>query len=113
VLTEPEGRVDRSVGGQVVVFGNSRMFDDAFLRQLPSNLVLFLNAVDWLSLGDTLIGIRSRAVQDRPLEEVSDAGKAAVKFAATFGVPIALVVVALVRALAKRRRRALAVRAAA
>jgi len=112
-MTDPEGRIDRSAGSQIVLFGNSRMFDDALLRQLPGNLVLFLNAVDWLSLGDTLIGIRSKAVQDRPIEEIADARKAAVKFAATFGVPIGLVVVALVRALAKRRKRALAVRAAA
>jgi gliding-associated putative ABC transporter substrate-binding component GldG len=113
VMTEPEDRVDRSVGSQIILFGNSRMFDDALLRQLPGNLVLFLNAVDWLSLGDTLIGIRSKAVQDRPLDEITDARKAAVKFAATFGVPIALVAAALVRALARRRKRALAVRAAA
>jgi ABC-2 type transport system permease protein len=113
-LTEPEGRLDRSVEEtQIIVIGNSRMFDDALLRQLPGNLVLFLNAVDWLSLGDTLIGIRSRAVQDRPLEEISDARKAIVKFLATFGVPIALVVIALLRTVAKRRRRSFALRAAA
>ena len=112
-VTEPEGKLTRSVPTQIIVFGNSRMFDDALLRQLPSNLVLFLNAVDWLSLGDTLIDIRSRAVQDRPIEEVTDARRAAIKFLATFGVPIGLVVVALVRAFAKRRRRSFAVRAAA
>jgi ABC-2 type transport system permease protein len=112
-MIEPEGRLTKSVPTQIIVFGNSRMFDDPLLRQLPSNLVLFLNAVDWLSLGDTLIDIRSRAVQDRPIEEISDARKAAVKFFATFGVPIALVVVALARAFAKRRRRSLALRAAA
>lgn len=112
VLTEPEGRIDHGVNSQIVIFGNSRMFEDALLRQLPGNLVLFLNAIDWLSLGDTLIGIRSKAVVDRPLEEITDARKAAVKFFATFGVSIGLVAIALVRAIAKRRSRARAVRAA-
>ncbi len=111
-MIEPEEKLSRSVGTQIIVFGNSRMFDDALLRQLPANLVLFLNVVDWLSLGDTLIGIRSKAVRDRPLEEISGARKAAIKFLATFGVPIGLAVVALVRAIARRRKRALALRPA-
>ncbi len=100
-----------SVPTQILVIGNSRMFEDGFLRQLPGNLVLFLNAVDWLTLGDTLIGIRSRAVEDRPLAELSDAQKATVKFVGTFAVPIGLVAVALGRSVAKRRRRSVAVRA--
>ena len=111
-MIEPEGKLTRSASTQIIVFGTSRMFDDALLRQLPGSLVLFLNAVDWLSLGDTLIGIRSKAVRDRPLEEISGARKAAIKFLATFGVPIGLAAVALVRAIARRRKRALTLRPA-
>lgn len=110
---DPDGSLLRSPPTQIIVFGNSRMFEDVLLRQLSGNLVLFLNAVDWITLGDTLIDIRSRAVEDRPLREVTDARRAAIKFFGTFGVPIGLAAVALLRAVARRRRRALAVRSAA
>ena len=60
--------------------------------------------------GDALIGIRSRAVEDRPLAAVSDTERATTKFLGTFGVPAALIIFGLVRAAARRRRKALAVR---
>lgn len=102
---EPETRLDKSPRTQIVVVGNSRMFEGPLLRQFPSNVVLFLNLIDWLTLGDTLIGIRSRAVQDRPLTEISDAQKATVKFLATFGTPIVVVAFGLIRTALRRRRK--------
>jgi hypothetical protein len=110
ILTEPEGKLEKSVSTQIVLIGNARMFEDAFMRQLPSNLIVFLNAVDWLTLGDVLIGIRSRAVVDRPIAEVTDAKKATVKALATFAVPAALIAFGLVRAATKKKRRVRALR---
>lgn len=100
-------RLDVSVPTQILVFGNSRMFDDMFLRQFPGNFVVFLNAVDWLTLGDKLIGIRSKSVQDRPLKEVSDTQRATIKFLATFGVPALVVGFGLIRAAVRRRKKIL------
>jgi len=111
-LTEPEGKLSRSVPTQIIVIGNARMFEDAFMQQLPSNFIVFLNAVDWLTLGDVLIGIRSRAVVDRPIAEVTDARKATVKSLATFAVPAGLIAFGLVRAATKKKRRARALRLA-
>jgi gliding-associated putative ABC transporter substrate-binding component GldG len=109
-VTEPEGAVLTSEVTQIVVIGNSRMFEDGLLGQLPGNLVLFLNTVDWLTLGETLIGIRSRAVEDRPLATLTDPQRATTKSLATFAVPAALVAVGLIRTAARRRRRAGAAR---
>ena len=56
---------------QIVVVGTAQ-----FLTQLrPDGVNFFLNTVDWLTLGDALIGIRSHTITDRPLREVSEIEK--------------------------------------
>jgi len=105
-IVEPEDKIAKGRPTQIIVVGNSRMFDDRLLGQFPANLTLFLNAVDWLTLGDALIGIRSKAVQDRPIRPVGDRARATIKFLGTFGVPILVVLFGLASALTRRRRRA-------
>jgi ABC-2 type transport system permease protein len=90
-------KLDRSPETQIVVISNSRMVRSDFLGNYPENRIFFLNAIDWLTLGDSLIGIRSRAVTSRPLKEIGEKSKASMRFAATFGVPIALIVWGLSR----------------
>lgn len=103
-FTEPAGRLTVSAPTQLIVIGNARMFEDVLLRQFGSNLALFLNAVDWLTLGKALIEIRSKAVEDRPLDDVSAPGKAATRTIGTFASPACVVLFALARAAARRRR---------
>jgi ABC-type uncharacterized transport system involved in gliding motility auxiliary subunit len=81
----------------MIVISSSRFIQSDYLSQYPENGVLFLNAVDWLTLGESLIGIRSRVVTARPLKEMNEHTKSTVRFAATFGIPILLIVVGLVR----------------
>jgi gliding-associated putative ABC transporter substrate-binding component GldG len=47
---------------QIVVVGGTDFASDSMLRQraFAANAAFFLNAVDWLTMGDDLIGIRSR-----------------------------------------------------
>jgi ABC-2 type transport system permease protein len=102
-VTEPAGtawtgtRLDSSPETQMIVISSSRFIQSDYLSQYPENGVLFLNAVDWLTLGESLIGIRSRVVTARPLKEMNEHTKSTVRFAATFGIPILLIVVGLVR----------------
>jgi ABC-2 type transport system permease protein len=98
-------RLDKSPETQIIVVGGSRFIQSDYLSQYPENATLFLNAVDWLTLGESLIGIRSRVVTARPLEEISESGKSSVRFAATFGIPILLIVWGLLRRYMKSSQR--------
>ena len=88
---------------QIVVVGNS-----AFLQFGGQNeLTFFFNTIDWLTLGDDLIHIRSHGVTDRPLKEVSEGEKLFLKFANIAGVPIVAIAFGLIRYLLRRRAKRL------
>lgn len=113
---EPEGEVhvesetsgDRttiteSQPTQIVVVGNS-----AFLQfGGRDELNFFYNTIDWLTLGEDLIHIRSHGVTDRPLNEVSEGQKLFLKYANIAGVPIVVVAFGLIRYLLRRRAKRL------
>jgi ABC-type uncharacterized transport system involved in gliding motility auxiliary subunit len=88
---------------QMVVVGNSMFVLDNFLSSFRENIVFIMNVLDWMSLGDELIEIRSRQVTDRPLKPVSDAAKTLFKVGNTVGMSILLVLFGLFM-LFKRQR---------
>ena len=90
---------------RIIVIGSSRFIQSDYLSQYPENGTFFLNAVDWLTLGDSLIGIRSRVVTARPLRETSESAKSSVRFASTFGIPILLIIWGLLRRYMKSFRK--------
>ena len=84
---------------QIVVVGNSQ-----FLQQgRPDGQLFFLNTVDWLTLGEELINIRSHGTTERPLKEISESEKFFLKFISIAGVPILVVAFGLVRFILRRR----------
>lgn len=84
---------------QIVVVGNSQ-----FLQQgRPDGQLFFLNTVDWLTLGEELINIRSHGATERPLKEISESEKFFLKFVSIAGVPILVVAFGLVRFILRRR----------
>ena len=102
---EPSPLVAESPETQIVVVGSSAFATDDFLGQFPTGGLFLLNTVDWLTMGDDLIGIRSRGAAVRPLREVSEGVKSAVKFINIFGLPILVIIYGLVRVYARRRAR--------
>jgi gliding-associated putative ABC transporter substrate-binding component GldG len=96
---------DRSPETQVLVVGNSKFAQSDFLGQYPENHTFFMNAIDWLTLGDSLIGIRSRVVTSRPLKQIGEKSKATIRLATTFGIPIVLIVWGLIRRYIRSSRR--------
>jgi ABC-type uncharacterized transport system involved in gliding motility auxiliary subunit len=100
------GKITESLETQIIVLGSSFFVQDNFLAQFPENAVFFQNAVDWLSLGPELIGIRSRGATDRPLKETSDGAKAALKTIVTLGPALIIIAFGLVRFALRRRKRA-------
>lgn len=101
--SENRTTITESAPTQIIVVGNS-----AFLQfGGQSELTFFFNTIDWLTLGDDLIHIRSHGVTDRPLKEVSEGEKLFLKFANIAGVPIVVVAFGLIRYLLRRRAKRL------
>jgi gliding-associated putative ABC transporter substrate-binding component GldG len=98
-------RLDTSPETRIMVIGSSRFVQSDYLSQYPENGTFFLNAVDWLTLGESLIGIRSRVVTARPLDEISEGAKSSVRFASTFAIPILLIAWGLVRRYTRSARK--------
>lgn len=92
---------------RIIVVGNSHFISDQMVRQFRGNMTFFINAVDWLTLGEELISIRSRGATERPLKEISERKKAIVKFIDTFGVSIILISFGMGRFYLRRREKRL------
>ncbi len=102
-------RKDSSTTTRMVVIGDGNFVDDRNMSS-QNNVVFFMNVVDWLSQDEGLISIRSKQVEMRPLEDVSDGTRRFVKYLNLFGLPILVIVVGVVRwraRTASKRRRAL------
>jgi len=93
----------QSVETSILVIGTSRLAQPDFLRQFPENGTFLLNAVDWMTLGPELIGIRSRAADLRQLPPVSDQVKSFIKFVNIIGVPLLIALLGVLRLNARRR----------
>ncbi len=90
---------------RIVVVGNSRFITNDVIGQFDDNQVFFLNLIDWLTLGEQLIGIRSRGATDRPLRETTEYQKTLVKSLNMFGVPLLLALFGIVRFYVRRRKK--------
>jgi ABC-2 type transport system permease protein len=99
--------ITKSIDTQMIVVGNSRFAVNDFMPRFPTNMVFLLNAVDWFSLSEDLISIRSRTVTDRPLSELTEPQKTAFKVINTYGMAFAIVVFGLARLLMRRREKAM------
>ena len=90
---------------RLIVVGDSDFVKDGFARNNPDNLVFFQNLVDSLSLDEDLINIRSKGITDRPIKELSDGEKAAIRYLNIFGLTIAVVLFGMIRYYMRRRSR--------
>lgn len=90
---------------RLIVVSDSDFINDGFVQRNPDNLILFQNLVDSLSLDNDLINIRSQGITDRPIKEISDGAKAAMRYGNIFGLTLAVVLFGLFRYYARRRSR--------
>ena len=97
--TEGRTTITDSAETQIIVVGTSQ-----FLTQINRNSMDFLlNSLDWLTLGETLIGIRSYTITDRPIKDVSGIEKNFIKYFCMIGIPLLVVLIGLIRYLLSRR----------
>ncbi|MCY3740160.1 MAG: Gldg family protein [Candidatus Poribacteria bacterium] len=100
VQTDPaRTTITESAQTQIVVVGNAQ-----FLTQMrPDGVNFFLNTVDWLTLGDALIGIRSQTITNRPLRDASEIEKNLIKYLCIAGIPLIVIIFGLLRYFLKSR----------
>lgn len=91
--------------GRILVVGNSRFLTDQIVRQYPQNLDFFLNAVDFMTLDETLTAIRSKSASDRPLIKLSDSERRVIKLGGTFLMPALVLLFGVLRHLERRKKK--------
>lgn len=89
--------------GRIIIIGDSDFISDNFSINNPDNMNLFLNSVDSLSLGDDLINIRAKNIISRPIKNLSDGARAAIRYVNIFGVTAVVIVFGLTRYYLRRR----------
>ncbi|MBN2288840.1 MAG: Gldg family protein [Candidatus Glassbacteria bacterium] len=77
----------------------------------PGNLEFILNVVDFMTIGDDLISIRTRPNTDRPLMEISAEMKKFLRLLNILGVPVLVVLFGMMRFYLKKRDKAIRARA--
>jgi ABC-2 type transport system permease protein len=102
--------LQQSPDTRIIVTGNSRFITDNFINRFDGNRAFFLNAVDWCTADDTLMGIRARESGDSTLSVMSENVKAAVRLINMCAVPVLVAVFGISQAYLRRRRKRLAVR---
>ncbi|MFZ5391807.1 MAG: GldG family protein [Patescibacteria group bacterium] len=70
--------------GKIILVSDSDFLSQSF----AGNDLFFYNCLDSLTLGDTLIQIRSKGVTDRPIGPLSEGQKTGLRWGLTLGVPI-------------------------
>lgn len=103
-LNQPAEDLNREVkpsntNGHLIVVGDQDFISGQNAGQ-PSNVAMLLNMVDWLSLDDNLISIRSRSITDRTIESdlLKKDSKAPnfIRLVNIVGMPLVVVVIGLV-----------------
>jgi ABC-2 type transport system permease protein len=89
---------------KILVMGNARFLTNGFITA-PGNAEFFLNAVDWFTWGDDLIGIRSKKMLNRPLPILSERQKRLIKYGNMIGVPLVVILIGVMRFYLRQRRR--------
>jgi len=95
--------VSGALRGRVVVVGDADFLADQFIGNAPEGVLFALNAVDWLTQTEALLGIRSKQPTPRPLVFESNFQMQMVKYLNLIGVPLAFVLFGTVRLLRRRR----------
>ena len=87
---------------RMVVVGDSDWLTDQLVNRSIDNLFLGLNLVDWLAQEDTLAEIRSKVISSRTLLFTSARHRNIIQYANIIGVPLAFVIIGIVRFIRRR-----------
>jgi len=94
-----------ALSAKLVLVGTSRFLRDNFLQLFPENILFLENAVDALTTGDALVGIRSRLSTHRPLREQDEAVFMALRVLNLLVAPLILLTVGGIILFRRKRKR--------
>lgn len=94
-----------TANSHIIIVGDSDFIGNNFAQGNPNNLVFFQNLVDSITVDEDLINIRSKGVTERPIKELTDGEKAAVRYLNIFGLTLLVVAFGLFRYYMRRRNR--------
>jgi len=104
--TDKEDLIQKSEKpARILVIGNSRFITDRFLNNFGQNMTFAMNSIDFLTLDESLISIRSKTSFDLPLKDLSAGDRQIVKFTGILLMPLIVVVFGVLRFLARRRQK--------
>lgn len=87
----------KSVPTRIVVVGDGDVLNEQVLGVIPGNIGFGLNLVDWLIQDEDLLGIRTKSVVARPLDDVSDSLRNWIKYLSWLGPVLLIVLYGLIR----------------
>lgn len=103
--TDAEGGEVTTGNARLLVAGTSRFIRDELMRS-PTHQALALNLIDWLVLDEALLKVRTRGLASAPIEELSDATRASIRYGNIVGLPLLFIFFGLVRWRMRESRRA-------
>jgi len=89
---------------KIIVIGDADFISDKYLRQNPENLLFFQNIVDYLSIDEDLIKIRSKGVTSRPIKEINDNKRHFIRYVNIFGTTFAVICFGMLRYYSRRKK---------
>jgi len=90
---------------RIIVMGGSNFAKDNFMGRYQDNLTFLQNIVDSVSLDNDLIQIRSKEVNERPLEKIADSEKKSIRMMNIFGVTALVIAFGLIRYYRRKKSR--------
>jgi gliding-associated putative ABC transporter substrate-binding component GldG len=96
ILKEGESRI--------VIISDSEFVSDEFI-DAPGNGQFIMNAIDWLAEDDSLISIRSKRVESRPIREMSTSLQKVIRYSIVIIPPFISVLTGIISWRIKRSRR--------
>ena len=107
VLSDLAVALENSEGARLIITGDADWISDgarSTVRNNGDNFLLSLNLVDWLAQEDNLASVRTKIVSERNLVFSSDRHRNIVRYVNTAGVPIAFVLLGLLRFTQRRSK---------
>lgn len=99
---------EKPLAAKLLIIGSDQLIYDFFLQNNRSNQVFVQNLVDWFTIGEDLIDIRSKKLAQKPLREMTDSERVFIKWLATLIIPLILIIFGVVKVVVKRKARKLA-----
>lgn len=88
---------------RIIVVSDSDFIQDFFVRSHPDNLIFALNSIDYLLNDISLISIRSKTIQERPLKDISPASKKAIKYLNILTTSILFGIFGIIKGIIRRK----------